>query len=310
MKRKLFLGLVSVIALSFVAGCSFGSFKLFEKSGSQQKVTETQVQKKPVESAGVIDAKVNELVNQVVEELNAGKWDKAITVGESAYAAAEKFPALAKNDLALNSTFNSTKEKLYETVVEAYDYKNHIKGLNPDEKKRYIQFARLHLKIDPADPFKKLALSKVLLDCGEIKEGLKLATEVYNSPVKNKEITENYAWALYLSGKKAEAYNIYKNFYIQADSLVQLFHSAVVIEEKDKLLGLILYKGCERAGNNLMVLEPNLKNQSSQSYINSIIVKAKKEQDRLLVGGYRVDSQYNIASIDNIIKSIVNLNKK
>ncbi|PKM83297.1 MAG: hypothetical protein CVU89_00640 [Firmicutes bacterium HGW-Firmicutes-14] len=320
MKKKLALVMAFLTLLPVISGCSkinvdiskLNPFAPKKETVVQKtyKDTKTETEKTRREYAKEIDS----MVNQMVEKINAGDWNSAITIGEDAYAIAEEQAAKAKTVKgAVYDEFglDSAKEKLYEVLSDAYDYKNHLgSGLTDKEKERFVRTERAHFSINPAEPFKKLALAKVMIDTGNLTEGLKLTTELYNSPAKNKDITESYAWALYLSGKKREAYDIYKTFYIQSETLVQLYHSALVIEEFDKLLGLILYMGCEGAGNNLMVIEPNVKNLSAQTYISKVITDSQKAKDRLLAGGFRIDSQYNLEKVEQIIKSIVTLSEE
>jgi len=147
------------------------------------------------------------------------------------------------------------------------------------------------------------------VETGNLTEGLKLAGEVYNSEARNNYVADTYAWCLYLSGKKQEAYDIYKNLIIQPSNLTleQVYRSAVVIEEYDKLLGLTLYKAGELAGNNLMVLEFNVNNISAQSYITKIMDDSQKASDRLLAGGMGIDSQFRLDGLERMVKSIVQL---
>jgi len=319
MKRRLVWTVAVLTGLAMISGCSFKAnpLNLFKKNSetvSEKTYRETKTENKSREE---IAREINNMIDRMVEKIKAGNWNEAVTVGEAAYSITvdyfsggpQKAAAPVKDAVYDTYGLESTKEKLYEVLTEAYDYKNHLEALNKEEKAKYVRTARLHYNINPAEPGKKLALAKVLLETGSLSEGLKLAAELYNSPARDKDITETYAWGLYLSGKKTEAYNIYKTFYPQSESLVQLYHSAVVIEEMDKLLGLILYKACELAGNNLMVLEPNVNNLSAQSYLNRIISDANKARDRLLAGGYRIDSQYNMVRVDSLVKSIVELAK-
>ncbi len=321
MKKRLVWAVAVFTGLTMMSGCSFNvskyiPAKLFtnkKENVVDKTYRETKAENKTREE---VAKEINDMVDKMVEKIKAGNWNNAISVGESAYSLAvdytvdsKKAPATV-NDAAYDVYgLESTKEKLYEVLTEAYDYKNHLEGLAKEEKDKYVRTARAHFNINPSEPGKKLQLAQVLIETGSFSEGLKLAAELYNSNARNKDVTDVYAWGLYLSGRKKEAYDIYKTFYPQSESLVQLYHSAVVIEEMDKLLGLILYKGCEMAGNNLMVLEPNANNLSAQSFINRIITDSNKARDRLLAGGYRIDSQYNIVSVDNIVKSIVELSK-
>ncbi len=309
MKKKLFLIFIMILGIMIISGCSpIDSIKWFQKD-KDTSLNAVNNQEQVGDPPEKIIANTDVLVDQMVEKVNLGEWDKAISVGESAYAAfTEAELTIQKNKSSVPSLI-TVKEKLLETLVEAYDYKNTINGLNEKEKELYIRTAREHWRINTSDPFKKLALSQVLLAVGETGEGFKLASELYSFPTKTKDMIENYAWGLYLTGKKVEAYNIYRNLYLQSETLSQLYHSAVVIEEYDKLLGLILYKGCEKAGNNLMVIEANAKNLSAQSSINATITRAQKAIDRLLVGGFRIDSKFNMNSIDAIVRSIVKLSQ-
>lgn len=310
MKKKLIYGVIVLIGIVFVSGCSFNVAKWnpFKKTATVAQKTIVE-EKNVVKSREQLTKEIDAMTNQMVEKINAGNWQDAITVGEAAYSMITG-PSAAAAVKGSVYGLDAEKEKLVETLAEAYDFKSHLEGLNNEEKQRYVRTARVHFNINPSEPFKKLALAKVLVDTGDYKEGLRLATELYNSKERNKDVTENYAWVLYLAGRKAEAYNIYKSFYAQSETLVQLYHSAIVIEEQDKLLGLVLYKGCEKAGNNLMVIEPNVKNLSAQTYINNVITGSQKAYNRLLAGGMRIDSQYNLGAIDAIIKSIVQLAKK
>lgn len=310
MKGKMFLATITLLGVFLVSGCSVNVAK-WNPFARTEKVSDTTYVEKPAppKSKEEIAKQIDDKTNNMVASINSGNWNDAIRVGEDAYEVITGPEArTAVKDSAYG--LDSTKEKLYETLVEAYDYKTHLERLSDAEKEKYVRTARAHLNINPMEPFKKLALGKVLIDTGNYQEGLRLTTEIYNSSIRNKDVTEQYAWALYLAGRKAEAYNIYKTFYPQAETLTQLYHSAIVMEEQNKLIGLILYKGCIGAGNNLMVLEPNVKNLSAQSYINSVISGSQKAFDRLMAGGLRIDSPYNLATVDNLIKSIVRLSQK
>jgi hypothetical protein len=249
----------------------------------------------------------------MVAAINGGKWGDAISLGEKAKAViSENRPSGKTNAKESVYALDSIKEKLFETLVEAYDFKYHLEGLNKDEKAKYILAAREHFRINPAEPMKKHALAVVLIDAGNLTEGLNNAAEVYNSQDKNNDVTDTYAWGLYQAGKKKEAYDIYKNFYAQADTLTQLYHSAVVMEEQDKLRGLNTYKNCVTLGENLRVKEPNIKNLSAQSYISRIISDSKKAIDRLLTGGSGIDSQFrmNTAVTTDTATNTNNLKKR
>lgn len=307
MKRKLVVGVIVLTVTIIISGCATVSdlnpFKKTEQVSEQVYRHSAAPEKKSEEE---IITEINSLINQAVENINAGKWDNAITAGEDAN---KLLPVLVKALPVGESVYsiNSNKEKLYETLVEAYDFKNHLQGLSQTEKEKYVRTARDHYAINTADPFKKLALAKVLIETGGYAEGLKLAGEVNNSVQGNKDVTDTYAWGLYMNNRKPEAYEIYKNFYPQSETLIQVYHAAAVIEEKDKSLGLKLYKACQKAGNNLMVKEENQNNQSAESFINRIITDSQKAIDRLLVGGWGVDSQYRTDQPDNIVNSIVSL---
>lgn len=307
MKVKTFLAAIVLIGMFLVSGCAIDVAK-WNPLAKTEKVADTTYVKEveAPKSKEEITKQTEDNVTNMVESINRGNWNDAIRIGEEAYSviAGSDAQAIVKNSAY---TLDSTKEKIFETLVEAYDYKNHLEGLSNSEKEKYVRTAKAHMNINPSEPFKKLSLAKVLIDTGKYPDGLKLTTEIYNSAVRNKDVTEQYAWALYLSGRKPEAYEIYKTFYLQAETLTQLYHSAIVMEEQNKLLGLILYKGCIGAGNNLMVLEPNVKNLSAQSYINSVNTGSQKAFDRLMAGGLRIDSAYNLAEVEGLIKSIVKL---
>lgn len=310
MKGKMILATIALLSIIFVSGCAVDVAK-WNPFARTEKVADTIYVKKDklIKSGEEIAKETDDKINKMVENINAGDWNDAIRIGESAYEATTGSEAA---EVVKDSAYglDSTKEKLLETLVEAYDYKTNLEGLSNAEKEKYVRVARAHLNINPTEPFKKLSLAKVLVDTGKYSEGLKLTTEIYNSKDRTKDVIEQYAWALYLSGKKPEAFNIYKTFYPQAETLNQLYHSAIVMEEQNKLLGLILYKGCIGAGNNLMVLEPNVKNLSAQSYINNVTTSSQKAFDRLMAGGLRIDSPYNLATVENLIKSIVRLSQK
>ncbi|HWI54643.1 MAG TPA: hypothetical protein VNT57_03050 [Desulfobacteria bacterium] len=307
MKKKLFLVFIMLLGIIVLSGCSPMKWLQADGNTSLNASNNQKLENDPPEK---VIADTDEMVNQIVGKINAGEWNQAITTGEAAYAAFSKAELIIKKEKVPVPGMEAVKERLLETLVEAYDYKNTINELNEKEKELYIRTAREHLKITPGNPYKKLALSQVLLAVGQTSEGFKLASELNKLPAKTKDMTENYAWGLYLTGKKTEAYNIYKTFYLQSETLAHLYHSAVVVEEFDKLLGLVLYYGCEGAGNNLMVIEPNAKNLSAQSSINTTITKAQKARDRLLVGGFRIDSKFDLEKIDAIIKAIVSLSEK
>lgn len=308
MKRRLVMGFMLLVGMFVFAGCSSLNFGFLDRNVEKEVVVEKE--KKPVaKTLEQVADEITELTDQSVAKVHSGRWTEAVTVMESAYSIYKEYEPAIKKDPVASQNFIAIREKLCETMVEAYDYKNKIEGLNSEEKERYIRTAREHLLINPVDPYKKLEYSRVLLEMGKVQQGFKLAAEVYNSPVKSREITENYAWALYLTGKKLDAYKIYRNSYSQSETLTQLYHSAVVIEDYDKLLGLTIYKACIRAGNNLMVTEANVKNIAAQGAINSVCSKAQKAIDRLLVGGFRVDSKFDMTSVDSIVKSIVRLTK-
>ena len=310
MKVKMFLVTIVLLGLFLVSGCAaINDVVKFNPFATTEKVAETTYDVKdvePLKSREEIIKLVEDNINNMVKSINRGNWDDAIRDGEEGYEVITGSDAQA---VVKDSAYVliSTEEKLFETLVEAYDYKTHLEGLSSEEKEKYVRAAKAHLNIDPAEPFKKLALAKVLIDTGDYEEGLRLTAEIYNSDVRNNFIVEQYAWALYRSGRKPEAYDIYKKIYPQPETLTQLYHSAIVMEEIDKRLGLILYKGCIGAGNNLMVLEPNVKNFSAQSYINSVITGSQKAFDRLMAGGLRIDSPYNPAAVDSLIRSVVTL---
>lgn len=310
MKGKMFLATITLLSMLLVSGCAVDIAK-WNPFARTEKVADTIYVKKtePTKSREEIAKQIDDSISNMVESINGGNWNDAIRVGEKAF---EIITGPETSAVVKDSAYgmDSTKEKLFETLVEAYDYKTHLEGLSNAEKEKYVRVARAHFNINPTEPFKKLSLAKVLVDTGNYSEGLKLTTEIYNSKDRTKDVIEQYAWALYLAGKKPEAFNIYKTFYPQAETLTQLYHSAIVMEEQNKLLGLILYKGCIGAGNNLMVLEPNVKNLSAQSYINNIITGSQKAFDRLMAGGLRIDSPYNLATVENLIKSIVRLSQK
>ncbi len=310
MKKKTVLSViiltVTILAVTIlISGCStISKLNPFKKGFSVPEKAYEQT-KKFVEPQEQPIADINNMTDQMVEKINAGNWEEAIGIGENAntLVARETAKTTVKESVY---TLISVKEKLFETLIEAYDYKNHLAGLSKEEKERYVRTARSHYNLNPSDPFKKQALARVLIETENYAEGLKLAGEVY-SVNKNKDVTDTYAWGLNQTGKKVEAYEIYKNFFTQAETLVQVYHAAVVIEEQDKALGLKLYKGCQKAANNLMVKEENTKNQSAQSYINMISGEAQKAIDRLFAGGSGVDSQYKVDYADNIVNSIVKL---
>lgn len=308
MKRRLVMGFMLLVGIFVFAGCSTLNFGFLDRDA--EKEVAVKKEEKPVaKTLDQVESEITKLTDQSVAKVHSGRWTEAITVMEAAYSIYKENESAVKKDYVASQNFIAIREKLCETMVEAYSYKNKIEGLSSEEKERYIRAAREHLLIKPIDPYKKLEYSRVLLEMGKVQQGFKLAAEVYNSPVKSREITENYAWALYLSGKKIEAYNIYKTSYSQSETLTQLYHSAVVIEDYDKLLGLTLYKACIKAGNNLMVTEANVKNTAAQGAINSISSNAQKAIDRLLVGGFRVDSKFDMTSVDSIVKSVVRLTK-
>ncbi|MDT3699049.1 MAG: hypothetical protein RO469_06435 [Thermincola sp.] len=309
MKAKMFLATITVLFVFLVSGCAVDVRK-WNPWAEKEVVSETVYEKKAeiTKPKEEIVKQIDDKIVEMVERINAGSWNDAIIIGEEAYEIITGPDAKAIVKASVYA-LDSPKEKLVETLVEAYDYKVQMEGLNDEEKKNYVRAAQAHLNINPADSFKKLALAKVLTDTGKYQEGLKLSTEIYNSPIRNEEVTEQYAWALYMAGNKQEAYNIYNTFYSQVDTLSQLHHSAIVMEEQNKLLGLILYKGCIGAGNNLMVLEPNVKNLSAQSYINSVTRKAQNAFDRLMAGGLRIDSPYNVATVESLVKSVVRLSE-
>lgn len=311
MKRRMVAGFMLLVGVFVLAGCSTLNFGLLDRLGRKaDKEVVVQNEAKPVtKTLEEVAAEITELTDQSVAKVHTGNWKEAITVMESAYSIYKENESAIRKDPVASQNFISIREKLCETIVEAYDYKHKIDSLSDQEKERYIRTAKEHLLINPADPYKKLEYSRVLLEMGKVQQGYQLAAEVYNSPVKSREITENYAWALYLIGKKTDAYKIYRTTYSQSETLNQLYHSAVVIEDYDKLLGLTLYKACIKAGNNLMVTEVNVKNIAAQGAINSISTKAQKAIDRLLVGGFRVDSKFDMTSVDSIVKSIVRLTK-
>jgi tetratricopeptide (TPR) repeat protein len=307
MKVKMFLATIALLSMFLVSGCIINVEKWnpFAKTEKVADTTYVEKAETPKSKEEIVKQSEKKLAD-TVDSINKGNWNDAIRIGEEAFGVITGSDAQA---VVKNSAYalDSTKEKVVETLVEAYDYKTHLEGLSNEEKEKFVRTARAHLNLNPADSFKKLSLAKVLIDTGKYQEGLSLLTEIFNSSVRNKDVTEQYGWALYMSGRKSEAYNIYKTFYPQAETLTQLYHSAIVMEEQNKLIGLILYKGCIGAGNNLMVLEPNVKNLSAQSYINSVITGSQKAFDRLMAGGLRIDSPYNLSAVDNLIKSIVRL---
>ncbi|MBU7008684.1 hypothetical protein [Phosphitispora fastidiosa] len=320
MTRKPFvLGLVLLTSLVFVSGCSFNLSKLSSILPSREKpetVSDKVYQNKsavkaPAKSREALQKELDSEINLVVDQIMAGRWNEAINLGEAAYEMVQK--EHKGNADSVNSAvydaygYDAAKEKLYEVLSAAYDFKYHLEGLNNTEKERYVRTAKAHFDIDPSDPFKKLALAKAQIDTGDMNQGLGLLGELYNSQFRDKDITESYAWALYLSGRKDEAYNIYRAFYPQSETLIQLFHSAQVIEEKDKALGLNLYNGVTGAANNLMVKDPNVNNMSAQTYIDQVRTGSRNASERLLAGGFKLNSQYNLQKIDPIVKSIVKL---
>jgi len=317
MTRKPFvLGLVLMTSFVFVSGCSFNLSKLSSIIPSREKpeaVSDKVYQNKseakaPAKSREVLQKELNSEINRVVDRIMEGKWNEAIASGELAYEKIQKTKLDSVSSAVYDAYgYDAAKEKLYEVLSAAYDFKYHLEGLNTTEKERYVRTAKAHFDIDPSDPFKKLALAKAQTDTGDMNQSLRLLGELYNSQFKDKDITESYAWALYLSGKKDEAYNIYRAFYPQSETLIQLFHSAQVIEEKDKALGLNLYNGVTGAANNLMVKDPNINNMSAQTYIDLVRTESRNASERLLAGGFKINSQYNLQKVDPIVKSIVKL---
>jgi len=319
MKNRLVTGFGILIGLLLVSGCSskIGSFDISNLNPFKEKV-ETVAENTYKEpevtntlSGQELAAEIDRRVNEVVATLLTGNWDKAIKAGEEAYVLAVNeaaYPADGSSNQVYGSPgLNSTKEKLYEVLVDAYDYKNHLEGLSKEETEKYVRTQRDHFNLNPAEPFKKLALARTLIETGNLIEGNKLAQELFNSEIKHNEITDTYAWGLYQSGKKLEAYNIYRNFWAQTKTLVHLYHSAFVIEEYDKQLGFALYRAAEKAGNNLMVFEPNIDNLSVQSYIAKIIRDSQNNADRLLVGGVGLDNHFNVNELDALVGSIAQL---
>ena len=317
MKRKIFLGVLILTGLVLVTGCSFKVSKYIPSKNQIQNLFKTKAktvvektynkqEKQPDKSIEEVSLIVNRLIEQTVDQINKGDIASAIKTGEQAYTITTDEPAFKKVSASVY-TVSSVKEKLYETLGEAYDYKNHIDGLSKDEKVKYMRAARAHFNINPADPFKKHALARVLIETGNLTEGVKLATEVYNSQDKNKDAIDTYGWGLYLNGERKEAYDVYKTFWNQSETLIQMYHSAVVLEEYDKALGLIIYKGCESVANNLMVNKGNINNLSAQSYINKISSDSKKAADRLLIGGTGVDAQFKSDALAGLIQAIAKL---
>jgi len=323
MLRKLVTGFILTAFLLMSGGCSqnfnltkinpLAKLDLFKKQTETTAPKDGEVQKPPVKPRPEAAREINVMVDSMVRDIHSGKWNKAIQTGEQAFVIAA-MPEYNSKETVNTAAYDpygleAAKEKLYEVLTDAYDYKLHLEGLTPEEKEKHVRVARAHMNINPSDIFKKHAMAKVLIDTGNITEGLVLANEAYNTNNANSDFLETYAWGIYLSGKKAEAYNLYKTYIalLQVASLNQIYHSAVVIEEQDKLFGLTVYKGCEYAGNNLMVLEPNVNNISAQSYINKIITDSQKAVDRLLAGGLGVDSQFNYEASERLINSVVKL---
>ncbi len=319
-RKTIVFGLVLMTSFMFLSGCSFNLSRLASILPSREKpeaVSKNVYQDgsedkdSPARSREALRQELNGEINLVVDQIMAGKWNEAISIGEASYEKIQKEqqknPAAVSNSVYDAYGFDAAKEKLYEVLTAAYDFKYHLEGLNDTEKEKYVRTAQAHFDIDTSDPFKKLALAKALTDTGDLDRGLRLLSELYNSQYKDKDITESYAWALYLSGQKEQAYNIYRAFYPQSETLIQLFHSAQVIEEKDKALGLNLYNGVIGAANNLMVKEPNVNNMSAQTYIDLVRTESRNASERLLAGGFRLNSQYDIQKVDLIVKSIVKL---
>lgn len=320
MKRKALFGTLVLISMALATGCSFNVKEIakYNPFKSKQSVVDNVYQNKdnknPVKPKEEVIKEIDVMIDQMVRDVKTGLLDKAIATGEEAYAIISR-PEYVTTSAAVYTAvydafgWDAARERLVEVLIDAYDYKNHLTGLSDDEKDRYVRTAREHLNINPADNFKKHALAKVLLETGNYAEGMKLATEAYNSNQGNMDFMETYAWGLYLSGKKGEAFPIYKSFWstLKLGTLTQAYHSAVVSEEQDKLAGLSLYAACEQIGYNLMVLEPNINNISAQSYINKIVTDSKKAMDRLLAGGLGVDSQFNYQASGQLIHSIVRL---
>lgn len=289
MKKIRLLVAVGVVSVLLVSGCAAVKERIpflkkeQEKSTVQEKTYVTK-QDKPKKTQAEIDKEVAAKTDDMVEKVRKGDWDGAITVGESAYE------------------LDPRNEQMLEVLTEAYDFKNHLDGLNAEEKKKYIRVARNHMSLDPVNRFKKHALARTLIETGELTEGNKLALEAYNqAPDKPTEIIETYGWGLWLNKNTTEAVKVYTTLYnMKPTTLFQLYRTGVVMETVDKRKSLQMFHAAVMASDLAQTWEENKDNLSAVSLITKIRNDAEKQEKRLLAGGNAIDSNFWLAILASI----------
>lgn len=280
------LGLVSALLAS---GCASVKSRLpflnkgQEKTAVQEK-TYSKETVKPKKTKADIDKEIIAKTTEMVEDIRKGEWNAAITLGERAFE------------------LDSKNEPLLEVLTKAYDFKNHLEGLSPEEKKKYVRVARAHMNIDPANRFKKHALARVLIETGELAEGNKLALEAYNiGPDKPTEIVDTYGWGLWLAGNKTEALKIYTDLYNRKPTtLFQLYRTGVVMQSVDNKKAIQMFHTTVMAADLALTWEENKDNLSAVSLITKVRSDGEREKKRLLVGGNAIDSNFSLQLLANI----------
>lgn len=289
MKKIRLLVAVGVVSTLLLSGCAAVKDRIPFLKNEQAKSTVQEaayVAKKvtPKKTQAEIDKEVAAKTNEMVEMIRKGEWNSAITVGESAYE------------------LDAKNEQMLEILTEAYDFKNHLDGLNAEEKNKYIRAARTHMNLDPANRFKKHALARALIETGELPEGNKMALEAYNAgPDKPTEIIDTYGWGIWLSKNKPEAIKIYTNLYnLKPTTLIQLYRTGVVMESVDKRKSLQMFHAAVMAADLALTWEENRDNLSAVSLITKIRNDAERQEKRLLAGGNAIDSNYWLAILSTI----------
>ncbi|KNZ68524.1 hypothetical protein Tfer_2917 [Thermincola ferriacetica] len=270
MKKGILFCATFLVGALLLAGCSGKSMNPFAAK-SQLSVQKDEVKRLSEKPAKGDQEKVDidRVVVQMVNETRAGFFDKAISIGESAFEQGRQ------------------SEKFLDTLAVAYGYKNQLEGLTDREKKKYVETARLLLATDPTNTGKKNLLAAVLIDTGNFNEGNKLAAEIYNAlPQKTKEVMDTYGWGLYRAGKAKEALPVFQAL-MQAgpDNLSQTYHTAVVLETVDKAKALSLYKKIVDWANNALTWEENRDNLASTALINKIRKDAQDAINRIQLRG-------------------------
>ncbi len=281
------VGMVSALLLSGCAGAVKDRIPFLNKADPKPAV-QAKVYKEnkspPAKDQAMIDREVAAKTNDMVEKIRRGDWSGAITVGESAYELDPK------------------SEPMLETLTEAYDFKNHLEGLNPQEKNNYIKIARSHQSLDPANRFKIHALARALIEVGELTEGNKLALQAYNmAPDKPREIEDTYGWGLWQAKNKTEALKVYNALYNRKPSTIfQLYRAGVVFEPLDRTRAINMYHATVLVADNALTWQENKDNLSAVSLITKIRNDAEKAEKRLLAGGNAIDSNFSLSILETI----------